>query len=55
MISQTFPLTHFCHAFRMVNMRDADLGFIGGDLVFMFLGAVVSCAGAAFLLEREGN
>ncbi len=52
MISQTFPLTHFCHAFRLVNMRNAGIGFIAGDLVFLLLGAVVSCAGAAFLLQR---
>jgi ABC-2 type transport system permease protein len=52
MISQTFPLTHFCHAFRLVNMHNADVGFITGDLVFMLLGALVSCAGAAFLLQR---
>ena len=52
LISQTFPLTHFCHAFRMVNMHNAGVGFIAGDLVFMLLGAVVSCAGAAFLLQR---
>ena len=52
MISQTFPLTHFCHAFRLVNMRNAGMGFIVGDLVFMLLGAVVSCAGAALLLQR---
>jgi ABC-2 type transport system permease protein len=52
MISQTFPLTHFCHAFRLVNMRNADFSFITGDLLFMLLGAVVSCAGAALLLQR---
>jgi len=52
MIAQTFPLTHFCHAFRMVNMHSVDIGFIAGDLVFMLLGAVVSCAGAALLLQR---
>jgi ABC-2 type transport system permease protein len=52
MISQTFPLTHFCHAFRLVNMHNADVSFIAGDLVFMLLGAVVSCAGAAILLQR---
>ncbi len=52
MISQTFPLTHFCHAFRLINMQNADLSFITGDLVFMILGAIVSCAGAAFLLQR---
>ncbi|MGA3171508.1 MAG: ABC transporter permease [Chthoniobacteraceae bacterium] len=52
MIAQTFPLTHFCRAFRLINMQNAGLGFIAGDLLFMFLGAVVSCAGAAFLLQR---
>ena len=31
---------------------NADVSFITGDLLFMFLGAVVSCAGAAFLLQR---
>ncbi len=52
MISETFPLTHFCRAFRLVNMQNAGFGFITGDLVFLLLGAVVSCAGAAFLLQR---
>jgi ABC-2 type transport system permease protein len=52
MISQTFPLTHFCHAFRLVNMHNAGVSFIAGDLLFMLLGAIVSCAGAAFLLQR---
>jgi len=52
MISETFPLTHFCHAFRLINMQNADAGFITGDLFFMLLGAVVSCAGAGLLLQR---
>jgi len=52
MISETFPLTHFCHAFRLVNMQNAEIGFITGDLLFMLAGAVASCAGAAFLLQR---
>jgi ABC-2 type transport system permease protein len=51
-ISETFPLTHFCHAFRLVNMQNAQFSFIVGDLLFMLLGAVLSCAGAAFLLQR---
>ena len=51
-IAETFPLTHFCHAFRLVNMQNADFGFIVGDLVFMLVGAVLCCAGAAFLLNR---
>jgi ABC-2 type transport system permease protein len=51
-IAETFPLTHFCHAFRLVNMQNAPFGFIVGDLGFMLLGAVLSCAGAAFLLQR---
>ena len=51
-IAETFPLTHFCHAFRLVNMQNAPFGFIAGDLLLMLLGAVLSCAGAAFLLQR---
>jgi ABC transporter DrrB family efflux protein len=52
MISETFPLTHFCHAFRLVNMQNAELAFISGDLLFLLAGAIISCAGAGFLLAR---
>jgi len=52
MISQTFPLTHFCHAFRMINLHNSDIHFIIGDLVFLFLGAVITCVGAGVLLQR---
>lgn len=52
LLSQSFPLTHFCHAFRMINLRDADLAFIAGDLAFLLIGALVTCGGAALLLRR---
>lgn len=52
LISQTFPLTHFCHAFRMVNLHGAGFSFIAGDLTFLLLGAVITCAGAGILLRR---
>jgi ABC-2 type transport system permease protein len=52
MIAQTFPLTHFCHAFRLINMQNAGFGYIVGDLAFMLLGAVVCCGGAGLLLQR---
>jgi ABC-2 type transport system permease protein len=52
MISQTFPLTHFCHAFRLINLQNADLSYIAGDLAFLAIGAVVTCAGAGWLLRR---
>ena len=51
-LAQTFPLTHFCHAFRMINLRDAGISFIAGDLVFLLAGALITCGGAAFLLRR---
>jgi ABC-2 type transport system permease protein len=51
-ISQTFPLTHFCHAFRLINLQNADFSFIVKDLVFLLLGAVVTCGGAGLLLSR---
>jgi ABC-2 type transport system permease protein len=51
-LAQTFPLTHFCHAFRMINLRGAEISFIAGDLVFLLLGAFATCGGAAWLLRR---
>ena len=52
MLSQAFPLTHFCHAFRMVSLGQAGISSILGDLVFLLVGAVVTCLGAALLLRR---
>jgi ABC-2 type transport system permease protein len=51
-VSETFPLTHFCHAFRLISLQNADLSFIMGDLTFLFLGALLTCGGAALLLSR---
>lgn len=51
-IAQTFPLTHFCHAFRMINLRDAPIEFIGNDLLFLIVGAILTCAGAGYFLRR---
>ncbi|MEI9897565.1 MAG: ABC transporter permease [Chthoniobacter sp.] len=51
-LSQAFPLTHFCHAFRMVSLGQVGVSSVVGDLVFLALGAVVTCFGAALLLRR---
>ena len=51
-ISEIFPLTHFCRAFRLVNLYHAGPGFYGGDLIFMLVGAAATFVGAAFLLKR---
>ncbi len=51
-ISELFPLTHFCRAFRMVNMYHAGAQFYGGDLVILLAGALITFLGAAFLLRR---
>ena len=51
-ISQTFPLTHFCHAFRLVNLYNANFSFIVTDLLFLAGGALVTCICAALLLSR---
>ena len=52
-IPQIFPLTHFCHAFRLINLYHADFHFIARDLIFLSLGALVTCGGAAILLSRS--
>lgn len=51
-IAQTFPLTHFCHAFRLINLQNASLSFIASDLAFLAIGAVITCVGAGWLLRR---
>ena len=51
-LSECFPLTHFCRAFRLVNLYRAAPSFLTGDLTFLFLGAVITFLGAAFLLKR---
>jgi ABC-2 type transport system permease protein len=49
--SELFPLTHFCRAFRNVNLHHAHISAISGDLLFLAVGSVVTCAGAAYLLR----
>jgi len=51
-VSELFPLTHFCRAFRLVNMYHAAPQFYLGDLVVLLAGAFVTFLGAAFLLKR---
>ena len=51
-VSELFPLTHFCRAFRRVNMYHAGFQFYAMDLIVLLAGAIVTFAGAAFLLRR---
>lgn len=51
-ISELFPLTYFCRAFRLVNMYQAGFSFYAVDLLVLFAGAIITFAGAAFLLRR---
>jgi ABC-2 type transport system permease protein len=51
-ISELFPLTHFCRAFRLVNMYDAGVQFYVADLVVLIAGAFITFLGATFLLRR---
>jgi ABC-2 type transport system permease protein len=49
--SELFPLTHFCRAFRNVNLHHSYISEIAGDLSFLAVGAIVTCAGASYLLR----
>ena len=51
-VSEIFPLTHFCRAFRFVNLYHAGPAFYGPSLAILCLGTVVTFVGAAFLLRR---
>ena len=50
-VSEFFPLTHFCRAFRNVNLHHSHITAIAGDLAFLAVGAIVTCAGASYLLR----
>lgn len=51
-IAELFPLTHFCRAFRLVNMYHAGISFYLVDLIVLLGGALITFLGAAFLLKR---
>ena len=51
-ISEAFPLTHFCHAFRLISLGHSGIGAITNDLIFLLVGAVATCLGASLLLRR---
>ncbi len=51
-LSELFPLTHFCRAFRLVNLYHAGPAFYAGDLIYMLGATIVTFVGAAFLLKR---
>ncbi len=51
-VSELFPLTHFCRAFRRVNMYHAGFQFYAVDLLVLLAGAVITFVSAAILLRR---
>jgi ABC-type multidrug transport system permease subunit len=51
-ISELFPLTHFCRAFRLVNLYRAGIEFYAVDLITLFAGVVITFVGAVYLLRR---
>ena len=51
-VSELFPLTHFCRAFRRVNMYHAGIQFYAVDLLVLLAGAIITFVSAAILLRR---
>ncbi|MGI8820338.1 MAG: ABC transporter permease [Chthoniobacterales bacterium] len=51
-VSELFPLTHFCRAFRLVSLYHAAPSFYLPSLAMLCAGTIVSFVGAAFLLRR---
>ena len=51
-ISELFPLTHFCRAFRLVNLYRAAPSYYAPDLLVLCVGAIITFVGAAYLLKR---
>jgi ABC-type multidrug transport system permease subunit len=51
-VSELFPLTHFCRAFRLVNLYRAAPQYYAEDLVMLAAGVVITFVGAVLLLKR---
>jgi ABC-type multidrug transport system permease subunit len=51
-ISEVFPLTHFCRAFRLVNLYRATPQYYAEDLIVLTAGVVITFVGAIILLKR---
>ncbi len=51
-VSELFPLTHFCRAFRLVNLYRATPEFYAPDLIMLSAGVLITFIGAAYLLRR---
>lgn len=51
-ISELFPLTHFCRAFRLVNLYRAEFQFYAPDLIMLSIGVLITFVGAVILLKR---
>jgi ABC-type multidrug transport system permease subunit len=51
-VSELFPLTHFCRAFRLVNLYRAAPQFYAFDLIMLLAGVVITFVGAVYLLRR---
>ena len=51
-VSEAFPLTHFCRAYRIVSLGQQGISAISADLGFLLVGAFIACAGASFFLSR---
>jgi ABC-2 type transport system permease protein len=50
--AEVFPLTHFCRAFRLVNLYRAGFSYVAIDLAALCFGVLLTFVGAAFLLRR---
>lgn len=51
-ISELFPLTHFCRAFRLVNLYRATPQYYVEDLIMLSVGVLITFLGAIILLTR---
>ncbi|MDQ6859767.1 MAG: ABC transporter permease [Verrucomicrobiota bacterium] len=51
-ISEIFPLTHFCRAFRLVNLYHAGAAYYAPSLIALCFGAVLTFVSAVVLLRR---
>jgi ABC-2 type transport system permease protein len=52
-LSSAFPLTHYCHAFRLINIYGASPALFMEDFVILFIGFVLLLAASTLLLRSK--
>ena len=52
-LSDVFPLTHYCHAFRLINIYGGGFPLVAQDFAILLAGFLISLVASILLLRRR--